>query len=1274
MIYAHERCKLVDREAIHELEAKVTIAASSSSGTDRAFLHVAIFLWRMGAHEQARQYLKKILDGCAGNTGRSSTANAGSPMTPSSTNNVGAGSYTIAMALSVMGWVDLTCGQETVMSRSLTWFDRVLESNPRDLDALMGRLQYLRTQRRQHTPALDITAQIIAYYPNFVPVYIERMHVLLEMGAWDQVMEASQRLSGLSPDSIDTTATLALSEICRDGRTKMAVSYLSNLYQVLLKSEPTNAQLFFEMAQPFARLAFRRETILEQTQRLVSKAIELDPTKSEYKAELGQIYLFLGNIERAQECFKSAATQNSHDISALQGLIKCHIYKGAFEEAEEQLEFFDAIQSSTMSPDTPYLLSLMARYRMKNFDTQMKYLKDAYGLLRKVILSTSLGLRFYTVANPDLLLEIARDFLEQGPAEPRREGEEPSPQLKTALDVLEDVIRIVPGSTEALFLLGKVKYLLGDMIAAQGHAASSLKQDASNAKAHILTAQIQLQNDFPKQAISSLEMALSNNFEVRLIPLFHLLKAKALKKLGRLEEALTGLNAAMQQPFFRDSGTSKQVPPIKRSDSALSMSERATYYLEVADIHSKLKQVHEASKVIEDASRIFEGTAEQYRIVLANADILIERGDVDRALALLSEIKSSQPLFIQSQAKMADIYLKHKNDKLAYARCYSELVERHRTVESSLLLGDAYLNIQEPEKAIKVYESALDAYPNNVVLASKIGKALVKTHDYGRAISYYESALAKDSAFATTLRYDLAELYFKLKNFKDAERIIVEALDHPRTEDTTVLTMDSKYNILLAKTAKGAGKSDKAVAALSRAREIYIGLISQQGASADSEELKIQASDVCYELAEVYCVSLKETTKALAYYNEAIQYHGLNAKAMLALCKLHISLNDLAAAQNHCANMLRMELLTDEATILMADIMFHKNQYTSAVFHFRQLLEKQPTHYGALRKLLEMMRRSGTLDEADKFFEMAEKSSVKVYLHPGYHFCRGLHYRYTNSPNDALKEFNLCRRDVEWGEQALYNMIEIFLNPDNDTLGGEALESVTDNAPEIADDRDESEFLAVITVDKLQKELPQSPKSLRTQVLECHSWMVTKQKAEIERALSKFTEILNAEKDYVPALLGISIAHMLLKQPPRARNHLKRIAKMDWTVEFADDFERGWLLLADVHIQGGKYDLATELLKRCISQNKSCAKAWEYLGFIMEKEAAYKDAAEHYNNAWKLERETNPAMGFKLAFNHLKAKKYVEAIEVCHKVLGMYPDYPKIRKEILDKSRGLLRT
>lgn len=44
--------------------------------------------------------------------------------------------------------------------------------------------------------------------------------------------------------------------------------------------------------------------------------------------------------------------------------------------------------------------------------------------------------------------------------------------------------------------------------------------------------------------------------------------------------------------------------------------------------------------------------------------------------------------------------------------------------------------------------------------------------------------------------------------------------------------------------------------------------------------------------------------------------------------------------------------------------------------------------------------------------------------------------------------------------------------------------------------------------------------------------------------------------------------------------------QMPWTSEEAEDFEQAWLLLADVYITAGKYDMATDLLKKCLEHNK----------------------------------------------------------------------------------------
>ncbi|KAI5606510.1 tetratricopeptide repeat protein 21A isoform X2, partial [Silurus asotus] len=110
-------------------------------------------------------------------------------------------------------------------------------------------------------------------------------------------------------------------------------------------------------------------------------------------------------------------------------------------------------------------------------------------------------------------------------------------------------------------------------------------------------------------------------------------------------------------------------------------------------------------------------------------------------------------------------------------------------------------------------------------------------------------------------------------------------------------------------------------------------------------------------------------------------------------------------------------------------------------------------------------------------------------------------------------------------------------------------------------------------------------------------------------------------------LLIVAQALLLLKQAPKARNFLKRISKMNWSSSIAENFEKSCLLLVDMYIKSGKYVNADKLLDDCIRYNKSCSKAYEYKGFIMENDQRYKDAAEQYELAWKYSYCFDPAIG-----------------------------------------------
>jgi len=58
------------------------------------------------------------------------------------------------------------------------------------------------------------------------------------------------------------------------------------------------------------------------------------------------------------------------------------------------------------------------------------------------------------------------------------------------------------------------------------------------------------------------------------------------------------------------------------------------------------------------------------------------------------------------------------------------------------------------------------------------------THDYSRAVKYYETRLAEDPRLFD-LRTDLANLYFRLKAFDQAKRVLVESLNFLATQEVS---------------------------------------------------------------------------------------------------------------------------------------------------------------------------------------------------------------------------------------------------------------------------------------------------------------------------------------------------------------------------------------------------------------------------------------------------------------------------------------------------------
>ena len=62
----------------------------------------------------------------------------------------------------------------------------------------------------------------------------------------------------------------------------------------------------------------------------------------------------------------------------------------------------------------------------------------------------------------------------------------------------------------------------------------------------------------------------------------------------------------------------------------------------------------------------------------------------------------------------------------------------------------------------------------------------------------------------------------------------------------------------------------------------------------------------------------------------------------LQLAHLLLLTEDLDSCQHQLVQLLKNDKENEKATVMMADLMFRKNEYDQAMYHFQQLLEKKP--------------------------------------------------------------------------------------------------------------------------------------------------------------------------------------------------------------------------------------------------------------------------------------------------------------------------------------------
>ncbi|CAF4859670.1 unnamed protein product [Rotaria sp. Silwood1] len=667
LIHAHKQHKTPDREAISEYEVKVKELRKQVD--DTALFYAAHTLYIIGKADKATEYIERA--------------------TKQNPTNV--------FAITLKGWILIA---NDIAKESKQYFDAALKLENNFPDAAFGYAKY-REIRSNFSQALEYVNRILATKSDYLPAVLENMKLQLCMQDWEQCEDVAQRAFRIDSNCVEAHKYHYLYLLCKEGNYSDAQQAFSRLLQAIDISEPKGAWQYYEISQVVARVCGRNPQILQQSELLLQRALEIDSANPDYLIEGGYQALMANKMNEAIKFYKSAAKTQGENMAAVYGIIHCQILEGKYAEAKQQIEFQHEVQSGNAA-ELSHLRAILAKYEnvlapdqiVQLFDTAAEqHFKNLRGL--------PLGKKYLLCLNPDFILEIVREYMNNTTLKPIDSGQTLDPSLRKSSGILEQLTKAVPGLLEGLFLLAKVKYLSGDTNEAKNVLRRITDQEATYSEAYILLAQVYTREGNTHLAYEALENGLSYNFDLKTHPMYHLIRARILKKEQKYEEACKLLQAALNLPGVKKQQQTETIktPRTKTeqmiSSVPISIQDRVSVYLELAEIQLLLNRVHEASILLQEASTEFQGTSEESRILLTNVDLALKRGDINQAIETLIQIKSDQAYYLQSREKLAEIYLKHRRDKKLYIKTYKELVDRDPTPQALVILGDAYMSIME---------------------------------------------------------------------------------------------------------------------------------------------------------------------------------------------------------------------------------------------------------------------------------------------------------------------------------------------------------------------------------------------------------------------------------------------------------------------------------------------------------------------------------------------------------------------------------------------------
>ena len=330
------------------------------------------------------------------------------------------------------------------------------------------------------------------------------------------------------------------------------------------------------------------------------------------------------------------------------------------------------------------------------------------------------------------------------------------PEAGSAINKVLEQLKDFADSPELKQITAKAQTLRGEVALAANQASDAeaafrraLEVDANHKRAHSGLAQVLLANGKVAEAITAAKAAIAVGEDSALM--YALLgHVQFRSKLN--DEALASLTEALKrEPNNSQALRDRAEVFLARNDATraaadfqalLAIEKSTSTMLRLAVLFRAAKQYDEAAKLYQQVADA-EPTNQEARTALA--EILIESGKAENAIAQLEALIKTEPNRPDLRSQLATLLVVH-----------------------------------QPDKALEQYQAAAKLAPNNPNHLIGIGSALVKMKRYDEAIAALKPLLAQklQEEQAYTARANFATALFELKDYPNAAREYIWLLDY----------------------------------------------------------------------------------------------------------------------------------------------------------------------------------------------------------------------------------------------------------------------------------------------------------------------------------------------------------------------------------------------------------------------------------------------------------------------------------------------------------------